>query len=98
MYFPTPYRDPPQWYWKMPLRWRQRYCRWFVWKWEAAYWFFTNILSCRFMFGALPRIVRFSWFCRRMDAREGRSLRESWAYIVPYWRDCWRLWYYMRRD
>lgn len=94
MRFPKPPYTPPQWYWRLPLRWRQRYCRWVIWKWEAAYRFFTNILSRDFLCDGFPRFVSFSLYCLRHDRLDGISLRDTIGYLSSYTRDCWRAWYH----
>lgn len=92
MRFPKPPYTPPKWYWRLPLRWRQRYCRWVIWKWEAAYAFCTHILSRAFLRDGLPRIAEFTWFCLREDRREGKPLRESIGYLRWYWKVCLEHW------
>ena len=94
MRFPRPPYTPPSWYWRLPLKWRQRYCRWYIHRWESLYRFCTNILSCQFLFGAVPGMIRFSAYCLRCDRRDGIGLGDSIGYLLPYWRDCWRAWWY----
>lgn len=93
MRFPKP-PGPPDWYWRLPLAGRQRYCRWFVWKWEAVHRFCTRILTARTLFVHLPEACRYSAYCWKADRREGRTVRESISYLRYYWGICWRSWMY----
>lgn len=92
MPFPKPPYTPPAWYWRLPLKWRQRYCRWYIHKWEALYAFFTNVLTRKTLLERIPAVVRYTWYCWHMDRREGNSRRESLDYLRYYWKICWQNW------
>ena len=88
MRFPPP-GPPPAWYWKLPLVWRQRYCRWYVHIHWHIYDFFTKRLTRQYLFKELPRAWRFRWFCFKADqrdyVRENRGKR-NW---VRLWAIFW---------
>lgn len=92
MNVPKPHNTPPAWYWRLPLKWRQRYCRWFVWKWEAVRRFCVNILSRETLFRRIPNAVAFTRFCWAADRRDGIGRRESLNYLGAYWKTCWEHW------
>lgn len=92
MRFPKPRYTPPAWYWRLPLKWRQRYCRWYIHKWEALYLFCTNVLTKETLLERLPTVVKFTRYCWYMDRLEGRSRRESLDYLGGYWKTCWGHW------
>ena len=69
MKFPPP-GPPPAWYWKLPLVWRQLYCRWYLHRHWHLYDFFTKRLTRRYLFTELPRVWRFRWFCFKADQRD----------------------------
>ena len=71
MNFPPPYRKPPEWYWGLPLVWRQRYCRWVIWNWERLHRFFTKIVTRKFLLRTLPAILGWQWHCFTRDYSEG---------------------------
>lgn len=65
MTFPKP-PEPPSWYWRMSLKNRQRYCKWFNDRWWAVY-FFWNKWMNRQGFRMMRERVSFWWFCIRLD-------------------------------
>lgn len=89
---PKPHNTPPAWYWRLPLKWRQRYCHWYIHTWEALYAFFTNILTRETLFQQIPRAIKFTQDCWSLDRVEGRSRRESLNYLGAYWKTCWEHW------
>ena len=90
---------PPKWYWRLPIRWRQLYCRWFVWKWDAVHSVCTRILTREWFRDHFMEALSFSWYLLREDLAERlrRSGRNpTWSDIIglqrSYWSLCWRNW------
>lgn len=90
---------PPRWYWRLPTKWRQRYCRWYVWKWEAVHEICTRVLTRRVLLESLPEAMSFSWYLLRADLDDRRrngGSNPAWSDIIglqrSYWAACWRSW------
>lgn len=92
MRFPKPTYTPPKWYWRLPLRWRQRYCRWVIWKWEALHGFFTHILTKETFCRRIPAAASFTWYCWRTDRAQRMPPLDRLCHLGGYWRTCWRSW------
>jgi len=68
---------PPDFYWKIPLVWRRRYCRWFVNPWWNVYRFAKDYLTWRYFTKTLPEVLSFRKYCFMADMRDFISRRNE---------------------
>lgn len=81
---------PPEWYWHLPLVWRQRYCKCFVHPWWHVYYFCEKWVSLKGVKN-LHEILSFKAYCLRADCYDAIARKhpkfDAYAFKHPaIWR------------